>query len=456
MKSTRMVCSLVVLSSPLCLDAAASSSTAPNVPYWEVEVLKKGSLLQWTSSRVALKPTESALQEAEQSKKYITIDAKSNKHHMLKELKTETPILAPTPHYKAKAVQKWSRSTDGSWTNTPAGIRRAETEWICPSKTLTKEELRQIDGLFISLCIDEQDQRNALIAKNNPELYPKADAPVHHQTAHHLTALQNQAMSSVVGGDLIDHSARIKFLVFLNNAEKGTVDLTDAFSAEAVKVFAAKIKDEATYDKQIGELSARAVELLQAMNLDPRAAYYVRAVLDGFRNYSELHDAKTQRSEDILATAFGTTRLTKNKRSAVVSMVAEVVGAVQDPSPRTGLRSLLGTYEPREVTEFYACMQSLRQETNTEKKEELTTRSEQLLNTIHAEAVKYLNTLVKQGTIVTNDDNVAENYVFEARAHELRNTLRQINELETLQAQLHPVVHVAHLLENAASSSSAV
>lgn len=451
MKSTRMVCSLVVLSSPLCIDAAASSTT-PDALHWEI--VQAGSLISRTQADHTKQPTAAAIaefEEIQQINRKARLEAASataitahraNLACFKNKVKTGDIKRCQPPCNKdfsaeSRLVLAQLRGT-GYKLTPPVMLYNS-------SRELVELEANQ-DYTYVAKgnIVPDQDYiwtqkeiaaglKTARVWRPKLALIPEENT----QVATTITAMNNILAASVLASSYFGLSTQTMF----SQARAQGVLSTDPSNRTA--------KDHALFDAQCAELASKATQLLAQIGITPKLGYYVRAVLEEFRRYSEENDEKVQTSGDIFKTAFGSTVMTKHNRPAVVALYAEVAGAVQDPYA-TGAWSYLGTNEPKEVTELNACNAALKEEANVEKIAALTARRDMLINAIHAEAVAGLNALVKQNPDkITSAKLRAENKLADSPVGELRNILRQLNELQTLQAVLVDREHRA-----APSSSS--
>lgn len=457
MKSTRIVCSLVVLSSPLCLNAAAFSSGMSDASHWEVKQV--GSLISRTKTDLTKQPTHAALVEAKYATKFIQPLAKLNKDIYLQELKT---IKSRSPHHVAPK-------------QAPAEIIVESTCYQDCSATQRKKVLEQLAGTISPL-----KSTVSLYSSNGDLVDLEASKPYTHVDKGTVLAYQNYtwspkeiktetktttvwrpkyslmseeimpvattltAMQNILTASVIDSS----FYGYSTETMRAQIPLLQVISSDPNNRSA---KDAAIIDAQHTFLVEKATNLFAEIGLSPKLGYYVRAILDEFRKYSENNDDKVQSYNDIFKSAFGTTAMVANNRPAVVAMYAEVLGAVQDHSATSGLWSFLGTNEPKEVSELNACNEALKSETDKTKIATLTSRRDLLINAIHTQAVTGLNSLVKQEAIIT-DKLRAETKHADVQIGELRNTLRQLHELQNIQSVLHE--KNTHTEQHASSSSS--
>lgn len=417
MKSTRIVCSLVVLSAPLYLDAAASSTSAkPDILHWEA--VQHSSLINRTKSNLTKQPTALALKEAEHTTKFVTALAKLNKDIYLQELKTQHKRA---PHYETPK-------------RAPVEIAVDSTCYQDSSAEQRKTVLAQLKGTSYSLHspIMLYHSNGKLVELNKYKTYnggtviwksqPTEQSAEVNPPVYTLTALKNMLNASMI----INDSNKIN--------QKDAENAINLIEQLEQKYSPAMPKSQEVLTKQIISLAKQRDALFASLKLDPAQAYRIQAIIDYFKIGSS--------EEEIFNEAFGTTNETMNNRPAVVRMLAEVERHVQDPNKNAWLA---GTYEPRAVKELKETMTALEKETDNEAKCALRKKCDILATTIHNDAIKSLNGSIKQEKITT-DKLRAETKPFEAQVGELRNVLRHIHELQMIQAALQ---------DNAAASSSA-
>lgn len=438
MKSKRMVWSLVLLS-PYCLDAAAASSSAPNSVHWEV--VQAGSKLTFTRPNHTLQASKLALEEAEHSVKFVTPLKKLDKDIYLQELKTKTQRTA----YHISTVLDQTIAQPPYLPNkdedVSAELRTQMCQDVATLFATGDAEQRENLGVNVSTLLAPFKKNNActIVAGQHynwtreavatdgkraiwrPEL---TEAPKENEPAvRNLTALQNDINSSVRSENYAENLKQAAVIMQLMQNSAQTI-------AQAGK----------TLPTQIAELTKQRDALFASLKLDPAQAYRIQAVVDYFKQGST--------EEQIFNEAFGTALETMNNRPAVVRMLTEVERHVQDPNIGAWIAN---TYEPKEVKELRVAMAAYGNETNHDAKATLLDTCNALVSTIHADALKNLNTSVIQAKDCRDKKFRAETKPFEAQVGELRNVLRQLNELHTIQAVLNESAPVA---ASAASSSA--
>ena len=447
MKSKHMVWSLVLLS-PYCLEAAASSSAAaPGNSHWEAVHI--GSILTRTKSDLTLQPTKLALEEAEHAVKFVTPLARLNKDIYLKELKATTP---KKPHHRIRRQAPVMAEESSCYQNISAEKRALVfAELTASEKTLQSTAMVfSSNGEAVSINdqrpyhssdkgtvlrlqdynwtqkIVAEGEKTKTVWKPKLALTPEDD----NRPLCTLTAMNNLLNASVLNGSVngID-IATARNAVNLGQELKQNVSNAIPTSQQALM-------------KQIAELTKQSDALFASLKLDPAQAYRIQAVVDYFKQGST--------EEQIFHEAFGTALETMNNRPAVVRMLAEVERHVQDPNIGAWIAN---TYEPKEVKNLRLSMAAYKKEENIDTKKTLGEKCNALASTIHADAIKGLNALVKQEKIIT-DKLRDETKPFEAQVGELRNVLRQLHELQTIHAAFNVDVPAAASTSAASSSAS--
>lgn len=467
MNSTRMVCSLVLLLSPLFLEAAASSTDKESL--WEV-VQSKGYL---SKGDQRLKPTQNAINELNELR---NIQSKRSKYTMvlavLPELLEETPripahqeriapvaSIAPqleietdSANYRSQDCMAEQRATmfaqlrgTGYQLSTPVMMSDRHGEYV------SLEEQKPYVYVDKGTVLSNQDydwNKEEISSESKSTMVWRpmlaAAAKTYPQTLTTVTAMEN-ILAASVAPEMFAELSTATMSPYITTLKAITTDPKNRTT-----------KDLAAIDKQFATLAKTATEQLAQTGFKPQLGYYVRAIVDEFRRDSEENYQTVESSSDFFKLAFGTKEVIKSIRPAIVALYAEVAGAVQDPSASSVL-SFLGTNKPAEVSELDACNAALKNAKSADEITALTQKRDELINIIHTKAVAELNKFVQPEKIknrkIVTDDVRAECQAADTQMFELRNILRTLSELQTMQSILNEQA-AQHESHTAASSSS--
>jgi hypothetical protein len=424
MKYTRMTWSLVALSSSLHLGAAASAEKTKLTPW---EAARNGEIEGACARRLH---------------DYNVQEARRKNVRFFKEKVAQGSIVRPdaiqctdaylaikTPTSQAReAVHAELLSATPALTPTVYTFDSQTKEFI-PCKHKSKDMGTVEAGKHYGWkkeCSVEDNGITGLWRPQELDYVSTEPAPV-----RTLTALKNTACSSVCLDSLDDlqneHAGRIMFL------EDHLPLQAQRFNTEQTKTLTATLT----------ALEARRDVAIAALNLDRNedraAAHRIRAVLTYFNQGSSIAEIYKQ--------AFGTKSKTDNSRFSIVRMLAEIVSHVQDPTYRPWMMGapVENPNEPQDVKDLQAAM--LVKNAATSEEAQISCDAHALA--VHAEAVKYLNSLVKPKPVMTQQTR-EEVKPFDTAVVTAYELIRQCNEAELLLAALTSEA------SSSASSSSAV